>query len=177
LTEYELSHSVVKIDDVEENFEIPLGSLVESILDIMYNNGGIGLTAAHTRLINHKKNIQKRIVVIDIKAQRNQNGEIIKRGKKPIVMINPEIIEHSWEKFVLNGGEGSLSIPGRKKFLLERFKNIKVKYYNLDGILEDIEVNYNDNKLLNVCIQHEIDQVNGVLVSDAGIQCPYTENV
>ena len=76
--------------------------------------------------------------------------------KNPLFLINPEIVEASEEKAV--GAEGCLSVPG-VSFDIERSTSVVVRAYDLEGRLMQYEA---ANNLFCVCLQHEIDHLNGI---------------
>ena len=115
--------------------------IVEDMFDTMYEEEGIGLAATQV-------NIHQRIVVIDVSEDRNER----------LVLINPEIIETSGLETM---EEGCLSVPDTRADV-QRADHIKVRALNLDG--ETIE--FEAEELLAVCIQHELDHLNGKLFSD-----------
>lgn len=116
-------------------------TLAADMLETMYEEGGIGLAATQV-------NIQQRMIVIDL--SENQDS--------PMCLINPEIME----KYGLESmREGCLSVPDYID-VVERAETIKYQYLNLNN--EQI-VNETDG-LLAVCIQHEIDHLNGKLFID-----------
>ena len=82
-------------------------------------------------------------------------------GKKlPIVMFNPEIVEHGEE--IYSSPEGCLSLPDVGIYV-GRFRNIKVRFVGLGGKEYTIS---DDNSLLSSVLQHEIDHLNGNLCID-----------
>ena len=132
-----------KSEDVKE-FNQNLKNTIRNMYDTLYSSGnGIGLAAPQV-------GIMKRIVVIDIKEKDKPN---------PITFINPKIVKKSKETFV--NEEGCLSIPD---FFanVERYKEVEVQWLNENGDLKS--ANYNG--LMSICIQHEIDHLNGVLFID-----------
>ncbi|RJG50663.1 peptide deformylase [Motilimonas pumila] len=115
--------------------------IVEDMFETMYQEEGIGLAATQV-------NIHQRIVVIDVSEDRNER----------LVLINPEIVETSGiEKME----EGCLSVP-ETRAEVQRADHIKVRALNIDG--EEFEFETGD--LLAVCIQHELDHLNGKLFID-----------
>ena len=132
-----------KSEDIEV-FDQNLKSIIRNMYDTLYSSGnGIGLAAPQV-------GIMKRIVVIDIKEKDKSN---------PITFINPKIIKRSKETFI--NEEGCLSIPD---FFanIERYKEVEVEWFNVDGDLKSEKY----NGLMSICIQHEIDHLNGVLFID-----------
>lgn len=85
---------------------------------------------------------------------------VIKHKKKNLVMLNPKIIN---KKGKINSIEGCLSIPNRI-FKVKRFKKITVISKNIYGKL--YKMNINNDYELSICIQHEIDHLNGILCID-----------
>ena len=110
-------------------------TLIEDMLDTMYETNGVGLAAPQVGIL-------KRIVVIDV-------------GEGPIILINPVILETSGEQ---TGEEGCLSVPG-KAGQVTRPYYVKVKALN-----ENMEeVIYEGEELLARAFCHEIDHLDGHL--------------
>jgi peptide deformylase len=118
-----------------------LRALVDDMLETMYAAPGIGLAATQV-------NVHKRIVVIDLSKEQDQ----------PLVLINPEIVE---KQGVEEMEEGCLSVPGVYE-RVERADRITVRALGRDGQAFELEA----DGLLAVCIQHEIDHLNGKLFVD-----------
>ena len=116
--------------------------LVANMLSTMYAAPGIGLAATQV-------NVHKRVIVIDVSEDQNQ----------PLVFINPEVTV--LEDGLCEYSEGCLSIPGYYE-TIERPGKILVKALNVDGKSFEIR----PEGLLAVCIQHEIDHLNGKLFVD-----------
>jgi peptide deformylase len=116
-------------------------TLVDDMLETMYAAKGVGLAATQV-------NVQKRVIVMDISEDKNE----------PICLINPEIIETLGTE---ESEEGCLSVPGFFE-KVSRAESIKVKALNRDG--ETFELEARD--LLAVCIQHEMDHLQGKLFVD-----------
>jgi peptide deformylase len=119
-------------------------SLVDDMFETMYKAPGIGLAAIQVA-------VPARVVVMDL-SKREENAE-------PRVFINPEIAWKSEE--TSHYEEGCLSIPEIHEDV-ERPARVKVKYFDLDGNLQEAEA----DGLFATCIQHEIDHLNGVLFID-----------
>ena len=115
--------------------------IVDDMFETMYKEEGIGLAAQQV-------NIQQRIITIDLDSENSNQ----------IVLINPEILESSGETGI---EEGCLSIPGFRG-LVPRKEKVTVKALNRDGNEFTLEA----DGLLAICIQHEIDHLNGVLFVD-----------
>ena len=114
---------------------------VRDMFETMYDAPGIGLAATQV-------NFHQRIIVIDISVQRNE----------PICLINPEIIEKSGE---IQSEEGCLSVPDYSAKII-RANDIKVLALNLDGETAEFDA----GEALSICIQHEIDHLDGILFVD-----------
>lgn len=115
--------------------------LVDDMLETMYQAPGIGLAAPQV-------NVLKRLIVIDISEDRNA----------PLCLINPEIIRKDGIETM---EEGCLSVPGIFE-PVERAREIRVKALGRDGKPLDMEV----DDIMAVCIQHEIDHLEGKLFVD-----------
>lgn len=116
---------------------------MRDMLETMYV-GGIGLAA-------NQVGVLKRIITVDISEERD--------GSKALLMANPEIVWASEEKFTYK--EGCLSVPDSFADVV-RPKKIRLKYLNEKNEPKEIEA----EDLLSICIQHEIDHLNGVLFID-----------
>ena len=123
----------------EMNDEID--KLIDDMFYTMYDAPGSGLAAPQLA-------VQQRLIVVDISETKDQ----------PIALINPEIIRSaghiSWE-------EGCLSLPGVYA-TVNRPSDVIVRGMNRDGK----QIEFEANELLAVCIQHEIDHLNGKLFVD-----------
>lgn len=127
-------------------FDQSVRKLAQDMLDTMYENDGVGLAAPQV-------GVSKQIMVIDVNAGDEEET------RKPIVFINPVIIEREGEMI---GQEGCLSFPN-VFFEVKRAKRIVVRYQNLAG--KDLKLEASDN-LLCRAIQHEIDHLTGELFID-----------
>ncbi len=124
-----------------ETVDDTIKTLVKDMFETMYQAPGIGLAA--TQIDHHQ-----RIIVIDISDEKNQ----------PLCLINPEIIEKDGE---IDWEEGCLSVPDYYQ-CVKRANHIKVRALNQQGKTFEIEA----DELLGVCIQHEIDHLDGILFID-----------
>ena len=145
-----------KIAKAAENFDQELKEDAEAMFEIMYAKKGIGLAATQIAL-------DKRLIVMDVPLE-NSEGRIPEEGdpeykKKKLVLVNPEILELSQETKIHE--EGCLSLPNQFA-AVERPARVKIKFFNLEGQEETLET----GGLLAVCIQHEIDHLNGILFID-----------
>ena len=121
--------------------------LSKQMLKEMYRSDGVGLAAPQVGVL-------KRMVVIDTDyVEEDENGRPLK--KNPLVLINPQIVEHSEERVV--NDEGCLSCPGIH-VAVERWEWVKVKCYDVDYN----EVVHEGEGLFGRCMQHEIDHLDGI---------------
>ena len=129
--------------ELVSEIDAEITSTLDKMLNFMYENHGIGLAA-------NQVGILKRMIVIDL--QENDT-------KKPYFLINPEITEHSKETVI--GEEGCLSVPDQR-YKVERYAKVKVKYLDKNGKENIIDA----DGLFAVCLQHEIDHLDGKLYID-----------
>lgn len=113
-------------------------TLIEDMLDTMYDADGVGLAAPQVGVL-------RRVVVIDV-------------GEGPIVMVNPEIIESNGSQ---TGEEGCLSLPG-KSGVVTRPNHVKARAYNENMELYEIE----GEELLARAICHELDHLEGHMYTE-----------
>lgn len=116
--------------------------IIDDMFETMYHASGIGLAATQV-------DIHQRIIVIDVSENRDQ----------PLVLINPDVT-------ILDGEprdtqEGCLSVPGFYE-PVKRVDHVRVKALDRQGEPFEIEA----SGLLAVCIQHELDHLNGKLFVD-----------
>ncbi|MEM7282831.1 MAG: peptide deformylase [Pseudomonadota bacterium] len=124
-----------------ETVDDELRQLAQDMLETMYAAPGIGLAATQV-------DIHIRMLVADVSEDRSQ----------PHVLINPEIVEMDGIKA---HEEGCLSVPGIYE-KVERPDRIRVRYLNLEGDTVEMDA----DGLLAVCIQHEMDHLEGKLFVD-----------
>ncbi len=116
-------------------------TLVGDMLETMYAAKGIGLAATQV-------NVHKRLLVADVSENKDQ----------PLVFINPEILD---KEEVGTMQEGCLSVPGFYEDV-DRAQRIRVRALGRDGQAFEMDA----DGLLAVCIQHEIDHLDGKLFVD-----------
>lgn len=118
-----------------------LRQLADDMLETMYAAPGIGLAATQI-------DVHQRLLVVDVSIERNE----------PQVLINPEILQKDG---VAVSEEGCLSVPGYFDEV-ERAEHIRVRYLDRDGhpVERDME------GLLAICVQHEMDHLEGRLFVD-----------
>lgn len=110
--------------------------LVADMAETMYEAPGIGLAATQV-------DVHKQVVVIDVSEEKNQL----------LALVNPRITHRDGLR---EGEEGCLSVPGIYD-KVERAERVTVEYLDLEGQMQTLEA----EDLLAVCIQHEIDHLNG----------------
>jgi peptide deformylase len=132
------------VADPIEKIDDEIKALARDMLETMYDAPGIGLAAPQVGEL-------KRIVVMDLAKEDEP--------KAPLVMINPEIVKFSDETVVTE--EGCLSIP-ELYYDVERPAEVTVRYTDLEG--NTVERDADDR--LAICVQHELDHLDGVLYID-----------
>jgi peptide deformylase len=123
------------------DFNQELQTLIDDMFETMYSGQGIGLAATQI-------NIQQRVIVIDLSEDKSET----------FCLINPELLEkHDLEEME----EGCLSVPGVYESV-QRAEHVRVKALDRNGKPFELET----GELLAVCIQHEIDHLDGKLFVD-----------
>ncbi|MGU3494544.1 peptide deformylase [Xanthobacteraceae bacterium A53D] len=117
-------------------FDAALKQQADDLLDTLRAAPGIGITGPHAGLMI-------RLVVLDLP------------GSTPCTYVNPRVIWASSE--LSSHSEGSISMPGVAD-TVERPARVRVAYQDLDGTAQEVEA----DGLLGVCLQHEIDQLDGI---------------
>ncbi|WP_158135511.1 peptide deformylase [Photobacterium damselae] len=124
-----------------DKVDAEIQQIVDDMLETMYHEEGVGLAATQV-------NIHRRIVVIDTSSTRDQ----------PMVLINPEITATSGDDGI---EEGCLSVPGSRAYI-PRAAEVSVTALDRDGQSYRFEA----DGLLAICVQHELDHLNGKLFVD-----------
>jgi peptide deformylase len=135
-----LRQKSIKVEQVNDKIR----TLMDDMLETMYNAPGIGLAAIQI-------GVPKRVIVMDL----SRNDE----KKNPLYFINPEIITNSNNDSAYE--EGCLSVPGQFAEI-NRPDKCKVKYLDYSGNEQIL----NAEDLLATCIQHEMDHLEGILFID-----------
>jgi peptide deformylase len=117
-------------------FDGSLKKLVADMTETMYAAPGIGLAATQV-------DVHKQVIVVDVSERRDSL----------VVLVNPEILESTGESDI---EEGCLSLPGIYE-LVPRAERVKVRAYDQNGNPFTLEA----QGLLSVCIQHEMDHLQG----------------
>jgi len=132
-----LRTTAAAVDVVDDNVR----SLAADLLETMYAAKGIGLAATQV-------DVHRRVLVLDVSEERNE----------PLVLINPEIVSATGRG---PGEEGCLSVPDIYE-KVQRATHIRVRSLGRDGVPFELEA----EGLLAVCIQHEMDHLDGKLFVD-----------
>ena len=138
----EISKPVEGVDD-------ELRTLVADMFDTRYDAPGIGLAAIQV-------GVPKRVLVIDLQEPEEEGGEPV---RDPRVFINPEILTTSDQDVPYT--EGCLSVPDQYAEV-DRPDRIRARWMELDGKVREEEI----EGLLAVCLQHEMDHLEGILFID-----------
>lgn len=117
-------------------FDENLKKLIADMAETMYAAPGIGLAAIQV-------DVAKQVIVVDVSERRDSL----------VVLVNPEIVEATGESDI---EEGCLSLPGIYE-LVPRAERVKVRAYDQNGTAFTLEA----QGLLAVCIQHEMDHLQG----------------
>lgn len=125
-----------------ESFNADLQGLVDDMLETMYAAPGVGLAATQV-------NVHRRIIVMDVSEKHDQ----------PQVFINPEV--ELLDDAVCDYDEGCLSVPGFYE-RVTRPEHVRVRAFDVHGKVFEQK----PQGLAAVCIQHEIDHLNGKLFVD-----------
>ena len=133
----QVSRPVERVDD-------DVRELVEDMFETMYAAPGVGLAAVQV-------GVPLRVIVLDAAEEGEE--------RRPLAMINPEILSFSEEKRVYE--EGCLSIP-EVRVEIERPASVHVRFLDLEGRQQQLKA----DGLLATAIQHEIDHLNGRLIID-----------
>ena len=118
--------------------------LMDDMLETMRSARGIGLAAPQI-------DVHKRIIVVDVVGEDED--------PQPLCMVNPEIIEVSGED--MSHDEGCLSLPEYFSVVI-RPTSVRVRYLDHANYICELDA----NGILAVCIQHEIDHLDGILFVD-----------
>ena len=121
--------------------DVEVRRLIDDMLETMYAAPGIGLAAVQV-------NVPKRVIVVDVSEDKSE----------PLALVNPRVVEADGET---ETEEGCLSVPGIYETVL-RPDHVQVEALDRDGQPMQLQA----EGLLAVCIQHEIDHLDGKLFVD-----------
>jgi peptide deformylase len=138
----QISSPVEKVDD-------ELRALIADMFETMYDAPGIGLAAIQV-------GVPKRLLVMDLGEPAEEGEEPV---KEPRVFINPEIVTHSEDEVPYT--EGCLSVPDQYAEVL-RPDHIRARWLDEHGKSHE----ENLDGLLAICLQHEMDHLEGILFID-----------
>ena len=124
-------------------------ALIADMFETMYDAPGIGLAAVQV-------GVPKRVLVMDLGESEEEGGEPV---REPRVFINPEILTHSDDEVPYT--EGCLSVPDQYAEV-QRPDRIRAKWLDEAGKAHEEDL----DGLLAVCLQHEMDHLEGVLFID-----------
>ena len=124
-----------------ETVDDELNTLIDDMFETMYSAPGIGLAATQV-------DVHKRLLVVDVSSDNSE----------PHALINPEIFELDGETMT---EEGCLSVPGYYEEV-KRAEHIRVRFLDRKGEETELQA----EGLLAVCIQHEVDHLDGKLFVD-----------
>ena len=127
-----LKKTAARIEAIDEQIH----QLAKDMAETMYAAPGVGLAATQV-------DVQQRLIVIDVSEARDQL----------LVLVNPELVETEGKKLV---EEGCLSVPGVYE-KVERAERVVVRYLDLSGNEQHIS----GEGMLAVCLQHEIEHLDG----------------
>lgn len=143
----------VEVKDVTPELQ----QLAKDMLETMYESRGIGLAAAQV-------NVQVRLVVLDTRPKENgrykpeEMTELEKAIPQPLVLFNPTVTKKQGKTTY---EEGCLSVPTYFE-TVERADIITVEALDINGK----KISFEADGLLAICIQHEIDHLDGKLFID-----------
>ena len=150
---YETPDPVLRqISKPVETFDDELKTLIADMFETMYAAPGIGLAAVQV-------GVPIRLLVIDLQEPEDENDPESPIVREPRVFINPEILWHSDHEVPYT--EGCLSVPEQYAEVM-RPDRIRAKWQDSDGKSYEEEI----DGLLAVCLQHEMDHLEGVLFID-----------
>lgn len=132
-----------------ERVDDDLKRLISNMFETMYEAPGIGLAAIQVA-------VPRRVLVIDLQDPAEEGGEPV---RDPHVFINPEILDRSDARKSYN--EGCLSIPDQYAEI-ERPDIVRARWLDIEGKQREGEF----DGLMSVCLQHEVDHLNGILFID-----------
>lgn len=144
-------------------FNADLKKLAKDMLETMYDANGIGLAAPQVGELKRLLVIDTRpkLSAEDLEKQRYENDdqtELEKKIPQPLVLINPQIVKGEGKTTF---DEGCLSVPSFYE-TVERYDKVTIKAQDLDGK----EFTLTTDGLLAICIQHEMDHLEGTLFID-----------
>jgi peptide deformylase len=138
-----------KISTPVEEVNDEIRALIADLFETMYAAPGIGLAAIQV-------GVPKRLLVIDLQEPEEEGGEPV---RDPRVFINPEILTHSDQEVPYT--EGCLSVPDQYAEV-DRPDRIRARWLDGEGVAHEQDI----DGVLAVCLQHEMDHLQGILFID-----------
>jgi peptide deformylase len=148
-----------EVSEKVKNFTPEIKKLADDMLETMYDANGIGLAAVQVGKLY-------RMLVIDTRPRDPEKSRYESEDlspleaqiKQPLILINPEIVNGTGK---ITFDEGCLSVPSFFE-TVERFETVEVKAFDVNGK----EFRFKTDGLLAICIQHEMDHLEGTLFID-----------
>ncbi len=154
VTEPDKRLHLASADVVDINDEVR--ALLNGMCDLMYKAQGMGLAAVQV-------GVMRKAIVVDtdqlIGKSSRHNVTQLQHGGKPLLMVNPRVVEKSAETATYT--EACLSYPGIS-VEVTRPISVIVEYLDYDGNEQRLET----DSILAVCLQHEIDHLYGKVITD-----------
>jgi len=132
-----LRNRAAPVDRVDDTVR----ALIDDLFETMYSAPGVGLAAVQV-------NVPRRVIVVDVSDAKNE----------PFAFVNPEVVDAEGE---IELEEGCLSVPGVYE-TVSRPDRVRVRALDRDGQPFELDA----EGLLAVCIQHEVDHLDGKLFLD-----------
>lgn len=148
-----------EVSEPVTEFGPELKKFADDLLETMYDASGIGLAAVQVGRLH-------RMLAVDTRPKDEKSGrytydeqsELENKVQQPLILINPEIVKGEGK---ITFDEGCLSVPSFFE-TVERFEKIEVKAFDVNGK----EFRFTTDGLLAICIQHEMDHLEGTLFID-----------
>ena len=142
-----------QVSEIVTNIDDKIIDLAEKLIVTMEYHKGLGLAAVQVGVL-------KKIIAVNIINTGLEGDKPLNLKEGVMILINPEVVEQSDDKKTY--AEGCLSF-GNIYPEIERANRVKIKYLNLDGKENFLEVSDN---IISACLQHEIDHTNGIVFLD-----------
>jgi peptide deformylase len=147
-----------EVSQTVKKFDAELKKFAEDLLETMYAENGIGLAAPQVGKLYRMMAVDTRPRDTKGRYEENQMTELESKVTQPLIVINPVIVKGEGKTTF---SEGCLSVPSFYEEV-ERFEKIELKYQDIEGRSHTIHV----DGLLAICLQHEMDHLDGTLFID-----------
>lgn len=147
-----------EVSETVTKFDAEIKKLAKDLMETMYAENGIGLAAAQVGELKRMLVIDTRPRDLEGRYEKNVMTELEQQVTQPLVIINPEIVKGTGKTTY---DEGCLSVPSFYE-TVERHQYIELKYQDVDGKEHILKT----DGLLAICIQHEMDHLEGTLFID-----------